>query len=115
MTRREVDHALQLARDEVAWWETASPVAQLRRPRAYLVQAQALLDLHEAFLSYEGAITWGCSSVERASMLDKNYEQYVEIAELREAAQEFVDAASVYGRERYDNAKRKLISVLERS
>jgi len=40
-------------------------------------------ELRQRFHLYENAITWGVSSVERASMLDKNYDMYVQVEKLR--------------------------------
>lgn len=47
-----------------------------------------LVELKRRFHEYENAITWGVSSVELASMLDKNYELYVALDKTREALRE---------------------------
>lgn len=56
---------------------------------------QHLAGIEHYFFGFENAITWGCSSVVEAYYLDKNYEQYMEIEELRaqrdEARQVYIE------------------------
>lgn len=49
------------------------------------VATQGELELMRIVLEYENSITWQTSCTNCAKLMDKNYEQYVEIEKLKEA------------------------------
>lgn len=49
------------------------------------VSTKGELELMRIIMEYENSITWNTSCLNCAKLMDKNYEQYVEIQELKEA------------------------------